>query len=105
MGIEDFLPCHVVVHRKKSSIWKTRSVVRGSLKPQLEISFQNPNTKAIPAKILFGLLHIVNLQILKLGKSFDGQNVDFLKIDHHLPVRGSHRPSGRIPETSTEMVR
>ena len=74
MGVVDFLPSHIIVHRRESSIWESRSVVRGSLKRQLEVSFQNPNMKAIPTKNLYGFLHKVNFQFLKLGGSGYGQN-------------------------------
>ena len=83
MGVENLLPSHVIVHRRESSIWETKSIVRGSLKPQLEVSFQNPDMKAIPTKNLYGLLHKVNLQFLELGSSGCGQNVNLLKVDHH----------------------
>ena len=39
VDIQDFLPGQVVVHRRESAIWKTRSVIRTCLKPQLEVSF------------------------------------------------------------------
>ena len=62
MDIEDFFPGHIIINSAESSIWKSRSVVRRCLKPHLEVSFQNSNLKAFPAKNLDGLFHEVNFQ-------------------------------------------
>ena len=81
--VKNFFPGHIIINSTKSSIWESRGVVWRCLKPHLEVSLQNSNLKAFPAKDLDGFFHEVNFQGFQLCCGGNCQDIDLFQIDHH----------------------